>query len=161
MTPDTITRDTPHMIELTAEQCRAILEEGRIAHIACLWQGEPYVTPMSYVVIGDTVYFRTRPGRRVEALKIDPKVCVEVSILRSDIDWDSIVFWGTVTFVADPNLEADVIAALLHKYEEPVLGISRPRILHRDYPVMAIIPDRMTGRASGGGLSERTLPGRL
>ena len=149
------------MIELDAERCWEILEKGRIAHIGCLWNGEPYVTPMSYVVIDGTVYFRTRPGRRVDALKADPRACVEVSILRNDSDWDSVVFWGTVEFVTDPNREAEVIAGLLRKYEEPVLGISRPKILFREYPVMAITPERMTGRASGGGLTGRTLPGRL
>lgn len=149
------------MRDLTVDECRAVLQQGRIAHIACLWNGEPYVTPMSYVVIDGTVYFRTRPGRRVEALKADPRACVEVSILHNQSDWDSVVFWGDVEFVTDPDREADVIAALLHKYEEPVLGISRPRILYREYPVMAITPQRITGRASGGRLGERTLPGRL
>lgn len=149
------------MIDLTPEECRSVLERGRIAHIACLWDGEPYVTPMSYVVIDGTVYFRTRPGRRVDALKADPRACVEISVLRGESDWDSIVFWGTVQFVTDPSIEADVIAALLHKYREPVIGISSPRILHRDYPIMAIVPQRMTGRASGSGIGEVTHPGRL
>lgn len=150
------------MIELGPEECAQLLEEGRVAHIGCLSDGEVYVTPMSYVMIDGTMYFRTVPGRRTRALRENPHVCVEVSRGTGDDGWESVLFWGDAEFVADESREAEVVAALLRKYHaESALGTGQPRILPKETPVISIAPDRMEGRASGGGLSTPTRPGRL
>jgi nitroimidazol reductase NimA-like FMN-containing flavoprotein (pyridoxamine 5'-phosphate oxidase superfamily) len=149
------------MIDLSSEECARVLEEGRIAHVGCISEGRPYVTPMSYVVIGGDVCFRTGPGRRVDALRTDPRVCIEVTIAHEDDDWESVLFWGEGRFVTDATLEADVIAALLHKYDASPLGIGAPRILPRENPVIAVTPEDLTGRASRAGMGGATRPGRL
>lgn len=150
------------MIDLTVEECRRILAEGRIAHIACTSEGEPYVTPMSYVIIEGDLYFRTGPGRRVNALREQPHVCVEVTILRGGDAWESALFWGRARFVEDSTTRSEVVAALLRKYHtESALGASTPSVLPKEHPIVAITPQRLTGRASGGGLTPKTRPGRL
>ena len=155
-------RDTSDVIHLTPAECTEILANGRIAHIACESNGEPYVTPMSFVRIGEEFYFRTGEGRRVDALRSNPRVCIEVTILREGDAWQSVVFWGNATFVDEPNERADVVAALLQKYHsETALGMSTPAPLAGQLPIVAITPEDITGRASGGGFTAKTRPGRL
>jgi nitroimidazol reductase NimA-like FMN-containing flavoprotein (pyridoxamine 5'-phosphate oxidase superfamily) len=155
-------RDTPDVIELTADDCQRILTDGRIAHIACTSQGEPYVTPMSFVMIEGDFYFRTGPGRRVDGLRSAPRACIEVTILREGDAWESVVFWGTSRFIDDPTERSRVVEALLHKYHtDTVLGASTPSIVPTDLPIVAVTPESVTGRASGGGLTSKTRPGRL
>lgn len=150
------------MIDLTTEDCERILNDGRIAHIACTAQGQPYVTPMSYVMIEGDLYFRTGTGRRVDALRASPRSCIEVTILREGDAWESVVFWGDARFIEDPDTRSEVVAALLRKYHsETALGSSTPSILPTEYPIVAITPESVTGRASGGGLTSKTRPGRL
>ncbi|MCU0282008.1 MAG: pyridoxamine 5'-phosphate oxidase family protein [Acidimicrobiia bacterium] len=150
------------MIELTPGECRAVLEAGRVAHIAQIDGGEPYVTPMSFVVLGGDLVFRTGAGRRLAALRSDPRVCVEVSRPREDAGWESVLVWGRARLVDDPRLEAEAVAALLAKYHtESALGFSAPAVYPEERPVVAITPEKITGRASGGGLSAATRPGRL
>ena len=150
------------MIEMTPDECRDVLEAGRVAHIAQIDGDEPYVTPMSFVVLGGDLLFRTGTGRRLAALRSDPRVCVEVSRPREDAGWESVLVWGQARLVDDPRLEAEAVAALLAKYHtESALGFSAPAVYPEERPVVAITPEKITGRASGGGLSAATRPGRL
>ena len=150
------------MDELSIEQSERILAEQRVAHLGLVDDGEPYVTPLSYVVLDGDVYYRTGPGRRHDALASDPRVCVEVT-RNDDAGWVSVIFWGEARVVDDPARHAQVVEALLDKYhDEPLIGIARPGELRsEDHIVMAITPERMTGRSSGGGWSSATRPGRL
>ncbi|MBM3694659.1 MAG: pyridoxamine 5'-phosphate oxidase family protein [Actinobacteria bacterium] len=150
------------MIELTPDECGEILEQGRVAHIAQVDHGEPYVTPMSFVMLHGDLVFRTGPGRRLEALRHDPRVCVEVSRPREDTGWESVLFWGRARLVTDAHLEEEAVAALLAKYHtESALGFSEPAVYPEERPVVAVTPELVTGRASGHGISAVTRPGRL
>ncbi|MDX1690034.1 MAG: pyridoxamine 5'-phosphate oxidase family protein, partial [Acidimicrobiia bacterium] len=105
---------------------------------------------------------RPGPGRRHAALASDPRVCVLVT-RKDDAGWVSVILWGVARVVDDPARQAQVVEALLDKYhDEPLIGIARPGELRsEDHIVMAITPERMTGRSSGGGWSSATRPGRL
>lgn len=150
------------MIDLTPEECARVLEEGYVAHIGVVSDGVPYVTPMSYVILGGEVCFRTGPGRRVEALRTDPRCCVEVTILRESDTWESVLFWGSARFIDEPGERSEVVAAILHKYHtESPLGSSSPPFLPKEHPIIAIRPEDLTGRASGRELGQQTRPGRL
>lgn len=148
------------MIDLTEEGCQRVLADGRIAHLGCISQGEPYVTPLSYVKIGDTLFIRTAPGRRVDAMREHPHVCIDVTILEGT-HWESVILWGEAEEIVDEHRQAEVLSALLRKYGEEPLSTSTPRVLPRDNPVFAITPTAMTGKASGMGFSDRTRPGRV
>lgn len=152
---------TGPMIELTLAQCERILAEEPTAFVACLSEGEPYVAPMSYVINGGDICFRTGRGRRTEALAVDPRVCVAVSRSADDGGWDSVILWGEARAVEDPDRESEIIADLLRKYGESGFEIAVNQHLPVDKPVYAVTPDRMSGRTSGGGLSPSTHPGRL
>jgi len=151
------------MIELDEQRCRVILDEAETAHLACIAEGEPYVTAMSFVMVDGVCYFRTARGRRVDALHSDPRVCVEVSRHTDGDGWESVVFWGRATFVAEDDTEtrAPVVAAFLRKYRAPALAAAITSVLPTERPLIAVAPERITGRASGGGFSANMLPGRL
>ena len=151
------------MNELTPQECLALLDAGRVAHLGLVDDGEPYVTPLSYVIIDGDLYFRTGPGRRVDALQASPRVCIEVSHDDGDDGWASIIFWGDARFIEDPPQRADVVSALLGKYHsDSLLGIPTPGALPAEERfVIAVTPEGMSGRSSGSGWSARTRPGRL
>jgi nitroimidazol reductase NimA-like FMN-containing flavoprotein (pyridoxamine 5'-phosphate oxidase superfamily) len=148
------------MIDLTEDQCWDVLSRGEVAHLGCLSDGVPYVTPLSYVVIDGTLYIRTAPGRRVDAMLQSPRVCLEVT-LRDDKDWESAIVFGDAVHIADIEVETRVYTALMHKYGEEPLSTSTPRLMPREFPVFSITPDEVTGKASGSGFAGRTRPGRI
>ncbi len=152
------------MDELTREQAIDLLQSEAVAHVATAVDGQPYVTPISYVVLGDELLFRTVPGRRLDSIDRNPRVCVEASRLDEAGNWESVVVFGEARRLEDPQRQADVIAALLAKYHdasEGLLSMGGGRPFDPQPVVVAVPLTEVTGRTSGGGLSPRTRPGRL
>jgi len=149
------------MFDLSSEECLRLLEEGRVAHVACIADGEPYVTPMSYVVLDGRIHFRTALGRRVDALRRDPRLGISVAKLGDGGSWRSVVVRGHARFIEDARVEEEVIAALLRKYGDSPLAFSRPAVLPKARPVVAVDATEITGRSSGDLLGPALHPGRV
>ncbi|MCH7901397.1 MAG: pyridoxamine 5'-phosphate oxidase family protein, partial [Acidobacteria bacterium] len=140
---------------ITAEQARRFLDESLVAHIGVISVGEPYVTPMSFVVDSDRILFRTKPGKRYEAMLENPVVSIEASTFDNETgDWTSVIVRGRAAEADDATITLTV-QLLLRKYGT-VLG----PLLSRGHVVEVTI-DEITGMISGGGFAMRTRPGRL
>jgi nitroimidazol reductase NimA-like FMN-containing flavoprotein (pyridoxamine 5'-phosphate oxidase superfamily) len=148
--------------EIDRDAALAVLERGEVAHVAVIDADGPYVSPISFAVVGDQLVFVTRRGRRFLALRRDPRVSVEVSELTPH-GWRSVMIEGEARIVTGENLHTEALQALLRKYqddEHSLLGTSRspgPDLSE----VIAIPLDRVTGRSSGEGTHPRTRHGRL
>jgi nitroimidazol reductase NimA-like FMN-containing flavoprotein (pyridoxamine 5'-phosphate oxidase superfamily) len=153
------------MDTLTQEQCRNLLEDEHVAHIGVITDEGPYVTPISYVTLDNKLAFRTAPGRRTEAIEIDPRVSVEASRYdRETGDWSSVIVRGTATVIRnDAAREQVVVDALFDKYRnayDNLLSMPAGMGLGTRFIVVVDIVE-MSGRTSGGYLQPRTRPGRL
>jgi nitroimidazol reductase NimA-like FMN-containing flavoprotein (pyridoxamine 5'-phosphate oxidase superfamily) len=143
-----------------------VLEEEPVGHLGIISDDLPYVTPLSFVFTQHKIYFRTGPGRRVDAIGQDgTRVCFEVSRYSNDVGgWESVICWGTARLVESEGVEAEVIGMILVKYRDifgKALSFSRPAPLAPKEVVVEIEVDEITGRASGSGFSTHTKPGRL
>jgi nitroimidazol reductase NimA-like FMN-containing flavoprotein (pyridoxamine 5'-phosphate oxidase superfamily) len=153
------------MDEMTRDQAYDFLVAQDVGHLAVIDNGEPYVSPLSFVVDNDVLYFRTRPGRRLSALKVNPRLCVEVSTVDEAAGmWSSVCIWGNAEVVADAQRGAAVVALLLEKYAaaaEPVLSFSKGPNLGHEASIVAVPIEAITGRVSGSELGTHIRPGRL
>jgi nitroimidazol reductase NimA-like FMN-containing flavoprotein (pyridoxamine 5'-phosphate oxidase superfamily) len=153
------------MDPLTELEAREFLSEAKVAHIGVVSNGVPYVSPMSYVLDGNRILFRTKPGRRFEALIANPTVSIEVSRFDdASGDWMSVIVEGQAVERTDTETTTRAVELLLEKYEK-VLGSPLSR---SGFQAMATFPhvvevaiDEISGMASGRGLSFPTRPGRL
>jgi nitroimidazol reductase NimA-like FMN-containing flavoprotein (pyridoxamine 5'-phosphate oxidase superfamily) len=150
---------------LSRERCEALLEEAHVAHMGVVTDEGPYVTPISYVFFGTQIAFRTAPGRRTEALRVDPRVCVEVSTyVEATGDWESVIAMGTARVLQDDQArEQLVVDALFDKYRNAYDNLlSLPAGLGPGTRFIVVIDvSEISGRCSGGYLQPRTRPGRL
>jgi uncharacterized protein len=150
---------------ITEAEAREFLEESFVVHLGVIADGEPYVTPMSFVIDGDRLLFRTKAGRRFEALADGAVVSVEASDFNPETgDWMSVIVRGTAAEVTD---EATVQLAhdmLTHKYRDaigPLISRSvRPELPGTTF-VFEVPIENISGRVSARGFSFRTKPGRL
>jgi nitroimidazol reductase NimA-like FMN-containing flavoprotein (pyridoxamine 5'-phosphate oxidase superfamily) len=149
----------------TEAEAREFLIEAKVAHIGVVSDGDPYVSPVSFVLDGNRILFRTKPGKRFEALMANPRVSIEASRFDEETgDWISVIVQGRAVERTDTATGALVVGMLFEKYSN-VLGSP----LGRDgFQAMATFPhvvevaiDEITGMVSGRGLSLRTRPGRL
>src|SRR3990172_304352 len=153
------------MEPISEAEAREFLSEAMVAHIGVVSDGDPYVSPMSFVLDENRILFRTKPGKRFEAMVAHPKVSIEVSYFDEQSgDWISVVVQGHAAEGTDPATTTRTVELLMQKYER-VLGSP----LSRDgFQAMATFPhvvaveiDEISGMVSGRGFSFRTRPGRL
>lgn len=141
------------------------LTESMVAHIGVVTDGEPYVTPMSFVVDENRILFRTKPGKRFEAIDANPAVCIEVSHFDETTgDWISVIVRGKAKERADDETTSRAIGLLLEKYEAVVgtpLGHGGLQPMATFPHVIEVPIDEISGMTSGRGFSYRTRPGRL
>ena len=153
------------MEEMTSEQAMSFLNEAGVAHIGVISHGDPYVTPMSFVVDGKRILFRTKPGKRYEAIVENPIVSIEASTFENDSgDWASVIVKGTAALVIDDETVALAVQLLLRKYESSLGSpLTRGGIQPMaSFPhVMEVAIEEITGMTSGGYSASRTRPGRL
>jgi len=147
------------------DQALRLLEEAAVAHLGLISKGRPYVTPMSFVVDGERVLFRTKPGKKLEAIKENPEVCIEASRFDEETGWwASVIVMGTARESHDADTEQLTVELLFEKYSKS-LGSPLSRDGLQPLPgfphVIEVKIEEVTGMSSGGGLRARTRPGRL
>ena len=154
------------MDELSLERGRQVLEDGLVGHLGVISEGEPYVAPISYVVVNGRICFKTGPGRRAEAIRSSPRVCFETShVDQSTGYWESVVVWGDAGEITDAFEAQTVISALVAKYR-PVMGSPlspgpNDMGLGEADIVIGLPIETITGRTSGSFFHIATRPGRL
>lgn len=153
------------MEPITEASAREFLRDAPVAHIGVVVEGEPYVTPMSFVVDDDRILFRTKPGRRLEGIKANPMVSIETSRFDEETgDWTSVIVKGYAKVETDDVVIQATLTGLYDKYRQ-VLGtpLGRGGIQPiASFPhVIAVEFVEISGMASSGPFSVRTRPGRL
>jgi nitroimidazol reductase NimA-like FMN-containing flavoprotein (pyridoxamine 5'-phosphate oxidase superfamily) len=84
--------------------CIALIQGERIGRLGCCRDGRPYVVPVHYVCSGALIFSFTMPGQKLDFMRDNPNVCLQVeSIERSD-KWKCVLVQGIFrefTFEAD------------------------------------------------------------
>lgn len=154
------------MDELSLERCGQVLEDGWVGHLGVISEGEPYVAPISYVVVDGRVYFKTGHGRRADAIQSSLRVCLETShVDQSTGYWESVVVWGNADEITEDVEAQTAISALISKYR-PVMGSplspGPTDVGLGEADIVIRLPiETITGRCSGSFFHIVTRPGRL
>ncbi len=107
------------------ETIEAILDEGLVAHLGFVDDGQPYVIPTLHARVGETVYIHgSAASRAIRTLGTGIPACLTVtlvdgvvlarSIFHHSINYRSAVVLGTCRLVEDP----DETAKALHAFTE-------------------------------------------
>jgi nitroimidazol reductase NimA-like FMN-containing flavoprotein (pyridoxamine 5'-phosphate oxidase superfamily) len=126
--------------EMIREECLALLDETFVGSLGCHANGETYVVPISFAVDGDRLLGQTTVGKKVEMMRANPKVCVQVDVVKAVDDWRSVIVWGEYRELSDGEMPAGS-RLLIDKLAGKIEGVGRSA---RD-----ITPDRVAGRYEG------------
>ncbi len=81
--------------DLNRTECLKRLREVRLGRIACARDGQPYVVPFSFAYDeGDYLYGFSTVGQKIEWMRENPKVCVEVEDISDKQNWTTLVIFG-------------------------------------------------------------------
>jgi uncharacterized protein len=85
--------------ELSRDECLQVLAGARLARLACVKEGQPYIVPV-YIAYDrppegePRLYGFTTPGQKVEWMRANPLVCVEVDDVAASDHWVSVLVFG-------------------------------------------------------------------
>ena len=147
-------------VDLTRTQCEELLARNHYAHLGCIIDDEPYVVPITYVFREGILYGATHEGRKIDAMRARPKVCVQTETVASPHEWESVVCMGRFEEVKDHTAAQQIKLMLAEEFGKHVLKKEEPPVStavediqerknhpHADAVAYRIIPERMTGRA--------------
>jgi nitroimidazol reductase NimA-like FMN-containing flavoprotein (pyridoxamine 5'-phosphate oxidase superfamily) len=62
--------------------------------LACSKDDQPYIVPISIAYSGDHIYSFATLGQKVDWMRSNPLVCLEVEEIVSKIDWRTVLIFG-------------------------------------------------------------------
>jgi nitroimidazol reductase NimA-like FMN-containing flavoprotein (pyridoxamine 5'-phosphate oxidase superfamily) len=145
--------------ELTEAQCHDVLRRARVGRLGCTKDNQPYVIPVHFAFDAGPVYGFASVGQKIEWMRANPRVCLEVDEISDFNDWTSVVVFGQYQELATgPEWEQErhTAALLLNargKWLESGYTATRLRGRHAAMPFILyrISIDQMTGRRARPG----------
>jgi uncharacterized protein len=87
--------------EMTETECLKTLTRTRFGRLACAHENQPYVVPIYFVYEHSYLYGFTTPGQKVEWMRSNPLVCVELDESVDETQWMSIIIFGNFEELSD------------------------------------------------------------
>jgi uncharacterized protein len=98
--------------EMTDRECRNALKKASVGRLGCSRNNQPYVVPIYFAFDGNYIYGFTTVGQKVEWMRTNPKVCLEIDERISEENWTSVIVFGRYEELLDePRYEAARIQA--------------------------------------------------
>ncbi|HEY6242342.1 MAG TPA: pyridoxamine 5'-phosphate oxidase family protein [Pyrinomonadaceae bacterium] len=98
--------------EMNEFQCQKVLEQASVGRLACAKDNQPYVVPVYFSFDGRHIYGFTTLGEKVEWMRANPKVCLEIDERNGHDQWTSVIVFGRYEELPDePKFGADRVAA--------------------------------------------------
>lgn len=89
--------------ELNETECREILSRSYMARLGCSLGDQPYVVPVGIAYEADYIYVFATPGKKIQWMRANPKVCVQVDEITSQSDWVSVIANGEYQELPEPQ----------------------------------------------------------
>ena len=128
------------MIDLSRDEIDELLREQFVGRIGCRDDGEVYVVPIIYAYDGDAFYVASVEGRKVRAMRTEPRVCFEVDRYAAG-SWQSAIVYGRYEELLGDDAERalDLLAARFNR--------ERTRAAGPGTVCFRIVVETVTGRA--------------
>lgn len=93
--------------EMTEKECRAVLSRGLIGRIGCSLDNQPYVVPIYFAYEPDYIYVLSTFGQKIEWMRTNPKVCIQVDEIESQSQWASVIANGIYEELPEPQYSTE------------------------------------------------------
>jgi nitroimidazol reductase NimA-like FMN-containing flavoprotein (pyridoxamine 5'-phosphate oxidase superfamily) len=103
---------------LSHDEALKLFQTAKIARLGCVVNGEPYVVPINFDVEDDCLYSHSLPGLKISGLRENPRACIQVDDIESDLHWRSAIAFGKYEEITKPNERATVLSKLLTRFPQ-------------------------------------------
>ena len=154
------------IIELTNKECFAALARLTIGRLACARNDQPYIVPIHFASHQRHLYSFATRGQKVDWMRTNPLVCVEIDEIVSRSDWMSVIVQGRYEELLDTpecKLERELTHGLLQHeamwWEPAYVGTAHLDATSELVPIyFRIHIDQLTGRCAKPNHVDTTTP---
>ncbi len=104
------------LVELTAEECLALLQDRSVGRIGVVTPGGPMILPVNFALSDDTIVFRTLPYGVIANNAHEADVAFEVDML----DEDTHEGWSVLAIGRSHRIEDPEEVRLIHQDLDPL-----------------------------------------
>jgi uncharacterized protein len=95
------------IVEISQEKCIDLLKTVSLGHLACSFDGRPYVVPVCFAYEPEHLYVFSTVGKKIEWMRENPKVCMQVDDIGSSSNWTSVLVEGIYQELRQPQFPAE------------------------------------------------------
>ena len=144
--------------ELTGDECIDLLNRANFGRLACAKADQPYITPISFAYKNRKVHCASTVGQKIEWMRTNSLVCLQVDEVTSPHIWVSVVVFGRYHELPDTpeykDMRYDAWSALQRRpvwwepaYVKTVLGAEERPLTPLFFDINI---ERITGRRGSG-----------
>lgn len=111
---------------LNKNETQKLLKEQKFGHLGCVLEsGEPYVIPVNYLFKDDGIYLHVLPGQKLDAMRTNGKICLQVDKIEDSCRWQSAIAFGEFREVKKINEKIEILKEFSARFKHltPVEGM--------------------------------------
>lgn len=101
--------------KLSSDEAAKILSQQSFGRLGCIADGEPYVVPVHYFFDGQDIRIHSLPGKKINALRVNNRACLQVDDIRDSYHWRSVIAYGNYEEISDEQLREQALAELFRR----------------------------------------------
>jgi len=132
---------------LDEAETRELIASGKVGRLGCIVKSEPYVVPINYLFEDGAVYGHSLPGRKIRALRVHPRACLQVDQSNGDFQWRSAIAFGRFEEIEGEVERSQVLRKLIERFPSltPVESVVSKDAASPEVIVFRIRVDRVSG----------------
>jgi uncharacterized protein len=136
---------------LSEDEGRRLFESARVVRLGCIVNGEPYVVPINCLLQENCLYSHSLNGLKISALRENPRACVQVDEIESELSWRSAIAFGKFEEITNQEERAKILNKIFKAFPmlTPVESTLALDGLAQEVIVFRIRIERLTAVAEG------------
>lgn len=132
---------------LSQAQALDVIKHSNVGRLGCIDQDEPYVVPLNYLLEDSSLYSHSLPGKKVLAMRANPRVCLQVDHVDDDLHWRSAIAFGRFEEIQNATDRRNILGKLLSRFSRltPVESLIAQDAGAPESIVFRIVVHRITG----------------
>ena len=121
------------------------MRNENLGRLGCIADEKPYVVPVNYFFDGKDIYIHSLPGKKINALRDNPRVCLQVDEISDAYHWRSVIAFGNYEEVFDEQARENILSKLFTRLPHLTPVESKLANGLKQTIVFRILVDEITG----------------
>lgn len=132
---------------LSETEALEVVKAGKVGRLGCIDNDEPYVVPINYMLVEGSIYSHSLPGKKIDAMRLRHRVCLQVDEIDDEFHWRSAIVFGDFEEIQSPKDRRDVLRNLLYHFPKltPVESVIAHDAAAPDSIIFRIVVNRISG----------------